>query len=95
MGVRMNDANRDLTGLHEQVVKNQDEMGRLAHQNDRQRVDIEAAKNRTQEIVPGISVRIVRTYVKDQSFDGWVWFSPDRQTIWVRGRGAQQPVTLL
>ena len=35
---------------------------------------------------------VSHTDVLHQRFDGWVWLMPGRRTMWIHGRGLQQPL---
>lgn len=83
---------RDLSDLQQQVTQSQGAVDALARRHERRRVDFELSKNQTRELAPGISMSITRTDPSYQRFSGWLWFLPDRRTLWVRQQGAQQPV---
>ncbi len=86
------DTGSDLAGLHQQVDQSQGELHALARKLDRERVDFEAAKNDTREIVRGISLRVTNTNVSYQRYAGYLWFLPDRRALWLPNVGVQQPV---
>ncbi len=86
------DTGRDLANLSQKQIQSQGKLEAIVHQLDRQRVDFEVAKNDTQELVPGISLRVLRTNVSYQRFEGWLWFLADQRTLWIENQGAQQPV---
>ncbi len=81
---------RDIADLRQDVSKNEQEVGSLAQQIARERLEFEAVKNRTQEIVPGVSLFVSKTNVSYQRFDGRLWLLEDRRTVWFRGRSVQQ-----
>ena len=86
------DTGTDLASLHEQVDQSQGELHALARKLDRERVDFEATKNDTREIVHGISLRVTNTNVSYQRYAGYLWFLPDTRTLWLPNVGVQQPV---
>ena len=53
-------------------------------------VDLELAEDRTQELAPGISLRVTSADVSYQRVKGWLWLLSDRRTLWVRDLQAQQ-----
>lgn len=81
---------RDVADLRVDVSKNEREVGSLARQIARERLEFEAVKNRTQELVPGVSLFVSKTNVSYQRFDGRLWLLEDRRTLWFRGRSVQQ-----
>ena len=84
------DTGRDLATLNDSLSRNERSVNELAQQFDRQRVDFELAEDRTQELAPGISLRVTSADVSYQRVKGWLWLLPDRRTLWVRDLQAQQ-----
>jgi hypothetical protein len=84
------DTGRDLATVNDAVSRNERSLHELAQQLDRQRVDFELAENRTEEVAPGISLRVTSANVAYQRVNGWLWLLPDRRTLWVRNLQAQQ-----
>lgn len=84
------DTGRDLATLNDSLSRNERSVNELAQQFDRQRVDFELAEDRTQEVAPGISLRVTSADVSYQRVKGWLWLLPDRRTLWVRDLQAQQ-----
>lgn len=84
------DTGRDLATVNDAIVRNERDLNQLAQQFDRQRVDFELAEDRTQELAPGISLRITSANVSYQRVNGWLWLLSDRRTLWVRDLQAQQ-----
>jgi len=84
------DTGRDLAVVNDAVSRNERSVHELAQQLDRQRVDFELAEDRTQEVAPGISLRVTSANVAYQRVKGWLWLLPDRRTLWVRDLQAQQ-----
>lgn len=86
------DTGRQLASLGQQQTQSQGKLEAIATQLERQRVDFELAKNETRELVPGISLHISHADASYQRFEGWLWFLPDRRTLWIVNQGAQEPV---
>ncbi len=84
------DTGRDLATLNNSLSRNERSVNELAQQFDRQRVDFELSEDRTQEVAPGISLRVTSADVSYQRVKGWLWLLPDRRTLWVRDLQAQQ-----
>lgn len=84
------DTGRDLATLSNSLSRNERIVNELSQQLDRQRVDFELAEDRTQEVAPGISLRVTSADVSYQRVKGWLWLLPDRRTLWVRNLQAQQ-----
>ena len=84
------DTGRDLAVVNDAVSRNERSVNELAQQFDRQRVDFELAEDRTQELAPGISLRVTSADVSYQRVKGWLWLLSDRRTLWVRDLQAQQ-----
>lgn len=82
----------ELASLGQQETQSQKKLEAISNQLDRQRVDFEVAKNETRELVPGISLRILRTNASYQRFAGYVVFVPDSRTLWIPDQGVQQPL---
>jgi predicted nucleic acid-binding Zn-ribbon protein len=83
----------DLSGLDRRLSSNQTALNALSHQVDRKRVDFELQNGHTREIVDGIYVTVKKTDVERQSVDGWVQIASDGRFLWLRGQGAQNPVS--
>lgn len=87
-----NDTRRELASLHEEVAENRSHTGELARRIEVERVNFEARRNSVQEIVPGVSLKVTKTNVSYQRFNGWAWLLPDRRTLWIRNQNVEQPV---
>jgi hypothetical protein len=77
-GERSDQNDRDLATVHSKV--------------DRERIDFELDVNHDRQLAPGISLAVNHTDVHHQRFNGRVWLGPERQTLWIRGQGLQQPL---
>ena len=83
---------RDLASLHQQANQSQRDLNTLAQQMNRQRVNFEAAKNSPVELVPGVSLTVVKTNVSYQRFNGYLTLTEDARTLWLPNVGVQQSV---
>jgi hypothetical protein len=88
------DTDRELASLRQQQAQSQGKLETIATQLDRQRIDFEVAKNEVRELTPEISLRVTRTNASYQRYEGWMWYEPDRRTLWIADQGVQQPVAL-
>lgn len=88
------DTERELASLRQQQTQSQSKLETIASRLDRQRVDFEVAKNEVRELTPEISLRVTRTNASYQRYEGWMWYEPDRRTLWIADQGVQQPVAL-
>ena len=57
------------------------------------RIDFEVTRNHSTELAEGISLGVTSTDPLYRKVSGWMWIMPDRRTIWLKGQGAQEPVT--
>jgi flagellar basal body-associated protein FliL len=83
---------RDLSGVHQQGETNARDLSALSQRLARERVDFELAKGQTQEVVPGVSLRISGTNPMYQRYRGSLWLLQDRRTLWLRDQSVHQPV---
>jgi hypothetical protein len=81
-----------LASLSEREQRDRRDVDSIAHKLAVQRVGFEVTKNHSQQLAPGISLGITGTDVLYRRASGWMWVMPDRRTIWLRGRGAQEPL---
>src|SRR5712692_3533153 len=88
------DTEHELAGLRQQQVQSETKVETIANQIGRRRVDFETAKNETLELTPEISLRVTHTDARYQRFQGWMWYGPDRRTLWITDQAVQQPVAL-
>jgi hypothetical protein len=78
LGQRSDQSASDLESIHRKV--------------DQQRVAFEVAVNHARELAPGVNMDVSDTDVSHQRFNGSIWLMPDRRTIWIHGRGLQEPL---
>jgi chaperonin cofactor prefoldin len=83
---------RELSGVHQQGETNARDLSALSQRLDRERVDFELAKGQTQEVVPGVTLRISGTNPMYQRYRGSLWLLQDRRTLWLRDQSVHQPV---
>ncbi len=83
---------RDLRALREDIGQSRSDVQSLARKLEPQRVDFEAAKNKEQELVPGIALTVTRTDVRYQRFEGYLELMEDSRTLWLSKVAAQQAV---
>jgi len=83
---------RDMSGLDRRLVSNQNQINGLSYQTDRQRVDFELAKGRTEEVSPNIFLTIKDIDVEHQRVNGWLQIANDGRIVWLRDQGMQNPV---
>jgi len=62
----------------------------LADAVDRNRIDFEIPRNKTEEVAPGIFLTVRDTNVERQQITGWLQISEDGRTVWLRDQGAEK-----
>jgi hypothetical protein len=62
----------------------------LADTVNRNRIDFEVSRNKTQEVAPGIFLTVRDTNVERQQINGWLQISADGRTVWLRDQSAQK-----
>src|SRR5438552_4038931 len=83
----------DVSGLDRRLSSNQTAVSALSNQVERKRIDFELQNGRTQQVVDRIYVTIKKTDVERQRVDGWVQIASDGRIVWLRGEGAQNPIS--
>lgn len=86
------DGSRNFADLNQQIAWTKRDLDDLSKKGEFTRVDFEAAKHRSQELAPGISLNVNKTNVSYQRVDGWLQLVPGGKTVWVRGQGIEQPI---
>lgn len=81
-----------LAGLQQSEQRNRDDVDRITNVLAVERVTFEVSKGHSRELAPGISMGLTGTDVPFHRVNGWMWFMPDRRTIWLRGQSVQEPV---
>jgi hypothetical protein len=64
----------------------------LSDSVNRNRVDFEVTRNRTDEVAPGIFLTIQSTDVEQQRIDGWLQIAEDGRTVWIRAQSPQRVI---
>ncbi len=86
------ETNGDLATLHQHMAGNDQQLGQLANEVERHRVNFELAKNQITNLSPDVTMDLTATDPKYQRFSGWVYFEPDQRYLWIRQQGVMQPV---
>ena len=86
--------NRGLAGLHQEVSQNEDSLHNLAQQLHRERVSFETVKDSPTEIVPGVSLTVLKTNPRYQRFRGYVSLTAEGRTLWLDNLGAHEALDL-
>ena len=86
---------REISGVHQQADNNARDLNSLSQRLDRNRVNFEATKGRTTELVPGVTLEISATNNRYQRFRGSLWLQEDGQTLWFRDEGVNETCMLL
>jgi chaperonin cofactor prefoldin len=92
MDRRGSDHENQLASLSDREQRDRRDVDTIAQKLAVERVGFEVTKNHSRELAPGISLGITGTDVLYRRASGWIWVMPDRRTIWLRGKGAQEPV---
>jgi hypothetical protein len=85
---------RDLASLHERASQNQDGLRDLTQRLQRERVKFEIVKNSPTELVPGVSLTVLKTNTDYQRFRGYVSLAADGRTLWLDNLGAHEALDL-
>jgi len=59
---------------------------------NRNRIDFEISRNKTQEVAPGIFLTVRDTNVERQQINGWLQISQEGRTVWLRDQRANKPM---
>jgi predicted nucleic acid-binding Zn-ribbon protein len=94
---RQMDGNRSstdqqLADLQESERRNRTDVDQIANNLAVERVSFEVSKGHSQELAPGISLKLTGTDVSFHRVSGWMWVMPDRRTIWLQSQSVQEPV---
>jgi len=85
--------NQEIGYIGQRSDQNTSDLESIHRKVDQTRIGFEVAVNHERELAPGVNMDVTHTDVSHQRFDGWVSLAPDRRTIWIKGRGLQQPLT--
>jgi chaperonin cofactor prefoldin len=83
---------RDLSGVHQQIETNARDLSELSERLYPKRVDFELNKGQTEELAPGIVLRISGTNTQYQRYRGSLWLVQDGRTLWLRDQSVHEPV---
>jgi hypothetical protein len=83
---------RDVSSLGQRIDDNRNALQTLENGLTVQQVDFELSRNRSKEIVEGLSLCVTNIDIARRQVKGWMWIMPDRKTIWVRNHGALRPL---
>lgn len=86
-------AKTEISQIQNQALTNARKVDALSHEVERQSVNFEVSKARTEEVVPGIYLTVHRTDVAKQHVDGWVQIASEGRFIRLDHAGAQNPVS--
>jgi prefoldin subunit 5 len=84
---------RELAGLRSSEMRDRGDVGAIQNKLAVERIGFEVTKNHSRALTDGILLEVTSTDVLHRRVSGWVWVTADRRTIWLRGQGAQEPVT--
>jgi hypothetical protein len=83
---------RDLSSVRQQEETNARGVSAISQKLERERIDFELAKGQTEELVPGISLRIRGMNPAYQRYHGALWLLQDHRTVWLRDQSVHEPV---
>jgi predicted nucleic acid-binding Zn-ribbon protein len=83
---------QQISSLQDSELHNRNDVDRITSNLAVDRVSFEVPKGHSRELAPGISMGLTGTDVPFNRVNGWMWFRPDRRTIWLRGQSVQEPV---
>ena len=82
----------NVASLKLQIENGQDRMDELSSEVDRQRIDFEVSKNKSDQLVEGITLTVRKTNVGKQEVEGWLHIVNDGRIVWIHDAGAQHPI---
>lgn len=86
------ETNGDLAMLHQRVAGNNEQLGHLTNEVERNRVNFELSKNQITNLSSEVTMNLTATDVSYQQFSGWVYYEPDHRYLWIHQHGVMQPV---
>ena len=84
--------NHDMARIDQRSGQSASDLESIHRKVDQRRIGFELAVNHARELAPGVNMDVSHTDVSHQRFDGSMWLMPDRRTIWIHGRGLQEPL---
>ena len=85
---------RDLAGLQGQVNEGQGNLHTLAQQLHREKVLFEIEKDSHAELVPGVTLTVLKTDASYQRFRGYISLTNEGKTLWLNNLSAKEAVDL-
>ena len=85
---------RDLAGLQGQVNEGQGNLHTLAQQLHREKVTFEIEKDSPAELVPGVTLTVLKTDPSFQRFRGYLSLTNEGKTLWLNNLSAKEAVDL-
>ena len=82
----------ELSGVKKTVASNQTALGSITNNLNRQRVEFQVSKNKTQEIAPGILFTVKGIDVKKQQIDGLLKIAPEDRSFSIHHQSIQKPL---
>jgi len=85
---------RDLASLQGQVSEGQGNLHALAQQLHREKVTFEIVKDSPAELVPGVTLTVLKTDASYQRFRGYISLTNEGKTLWLNNLSAKEAVDL-
>jgi len=85
---------RDVASLQGQVDEDQGNLHTLAQQLHREKVMFEIEKDSPAELVPGVTLTVLKTDASYQRFRGYISLTNEGKTLWLNNLSAKEPVDL-
>jgi len=83
----------ELSGIKQTVASNQNALGSISNNLNRQRVEFQIPKNKTQEIAPGILLTVKSINVGKQQIDGLLKIAAEDRSFSIHQQSIQKPLT--
>jgi hypothetical protein len=85
---------RDLASLQGQVNEDQGNLHTLGQQLHREKVLFEIVKDSPAELVPGVTLTVLKTDASYQRFRGYISLTNEGKTLWLNDLSAKEAVDL-
>jgi septal ring factor EnvC (AmiA/AmiB activator) len=82
----------ELSGVKKTVASNQTALGSITNNLNRQRMEFQVSKNKTQEIAPGILLTVRRIDVKKRQIDGLLKIAAENRSFSIHQQSIQKPL---
>ena len=83
---------RQVARLQQSEEADRRDVDAIGHKLAVHRIDFEVTRNHSRQLADGITLEVTSTDTLHRSASGWMWLTPDRRTIWLKGQNAGQPV---